>query len=57
MVPFHIFKYVSIIDKKVMTADYEYYKDKQDYYYDAKIPFIKKFITKRVVKKITDGFE
>ena len=40
-----------------MSADYEYYKDKTDYYYDTKIPFFKKFITKKVVKKITDSFD
>jgi len=56
MVPFSIFKYVSEIDKKTMKADYEYYKDKSDYYYDAKIPFLKKFIAGRVVKKIIKGF-
>jgi len=57
MVPFNIFKYVSEIDKKNMTADYEYYKDKTDYYYDTKIPFFKKMITKKAVKKIVEGFE
>ena len=45
------------LDKENMTADYEYYKDKTDYYYDTKIPFYKKFITKRIVKKITDSFD
>ena len=57
LVPFKIFKYVSEIDKENMTADYEYYKDKTDYYYETRIPFYKKFITKKVVKKITDGFD
>jgi hypothetical protein len=57
MVPFGIFKYVSIIDKDTMSADYEYYKDKEDYYYDTEIPFIKKFIAKRVVNKIVAGFD
>jgi multimeric flavodoxin WrbA len=57
LVPFGIFKYVSEIDKENMSADYEYYKDKTDYFYDVKIPFYKKFISKKVVKKITDGFE
>jgi multimeric flavodoxin WrbA len=56
MVPFAIFKYVSEIDKNTMKADYEYYKDKSEYYYDTKIPFLKKFIAGRVVKKIIDGF-
>ena len=57
LVPFKIFKYVSEIDKENMTADYEYYKNKTDYYYETRIPFYKKFITKKVVKKITDGFD
>ena len=57
LVPFGIFKYVSEIDKENMKADYEYYKDKTNYYYDTKIPFFKKMITKKVVKKIIDGFD
>ena len=57
MVPFHIFKYVSIIDKDVMSADYEYYKNKEDYYYEAGIPFIKKFLAKRIANKIIAGFD
>lgn len=57
MVPFHIFKYVSKIDKDVMSADHEYYRDKEDYYYDASIPFLKKYIAKRVAKKIITGFD
>jgi len=57
MIPFEIFKYVSQIDKEGMIADYEYYKDKKDYYYETNIPFYKKMITKRVVGKIVKGFE
>jgi len=57
MVPFRIFKYVSELDEKVMPADYEYYKDKEDYYYDANIPFYKKFIAKRVSDKIINHFD
>jgi multimeric flavodoxin WrbA len=57
MVPFHVFKYVSEIDKDNMSADYEYYKDKKDYYYEAKIPFYKKFIAKRVVAQIVKEFD
>jgi hypothetical protein len=56
MVPFLIFKYVSRIDRKVMSADYEYYRDKEDYYYDTRIPFHKKFIANRVASKIIAGF-
>lgn len=57
MVPFNIFKYVSHVDKETMKADYEYYKDKGDYYYDAKIPFYKKFIAKKVSSKIISQFD
>ena len=56
LIPFQIFKYVAEIDRKNMPADYEYYKDKQHYFYDAKIPFHKKFIAKRVSDKITRKF-
>jgi multimeric flavodoxin WrbA len=57
LIPFKVFKYVSEIGKEVMKADYEYYKDKTDFYYDTKIPFFKKMITKKVVKKIIDEFD
>ena len=57
LIPFSIFKYVSEIDRENMPADYEYYKDKKEYYYDAKIPFYKKLITKKVVNKIIAGFD
>jgi multimeric flavodoxin WrbA len=57
MVPFMIFKYVSRLDKDLMAADFEYYKDKGDYYYDAKIPFYKKFIAKRISDKIISQFD
>ena len=57
MVPFMIFKYVSRLDKDLMGADFEYYKDKGDYFYDAKIPFYKKFIAKRVSDKIISQFD
>jgi len=57
MVPFNIFKYVSQIDRDHMKADYEYYKDKGDYYYEAKIPSYKKFIAKKVSAKVIDQFD
>lgn len=57
MVPFLLFKYVSKLDKNLMPADYNYYKDKGDYFYDAKIPFYKKFIAKRVSDKIISQFD
>lgn len=57
MVPFNIFKYVSTLDKEVTPADYEYYKDKKDYYYDARIPSYKKFIARRVSSKVISQFD
>jgi len=57
MIPFAIFKYVSEIDRENMTADYEYYKNKADYYYKAKILFYKKFIANKITKKIISEFE
>ena len=57
LIPFKVFKYVSEIGKDVMTADYEYYKDKTDFYYDVKIPFYKKMIAQKVVKKIISEFD
>jgi multimeric flavodoxin WrbA len=57
MIPFLVFKYVSKLDKDLMPADFEYYKDKGDYYYDTKIPYYKKFIAKRVSDKIISQFD
>ena len=54
MVPFGIFKAISEAAKESMPADYEYYKDKQEYYYEAKIPFMKRFIAKKVIAKEVD---
>ena len=57
LIPFKVFKYVSEVGKDVMKADYEYYMDKTDFYYDVKIPFYKKMITQKVVKKIISEFD
>lgn len=57
MVPFNIFKYVSELDRDFMTADFEYYRDKGEYYYDTRIPFYKKFIAKKVSEKIVSQFD
>lgn len=54
IVPFGIFKAISEVAKDVMPADYEYYKDKKDYYYDVSIPSYKKWIANRLVKKELD---
>ena len=55
LVYFHIFKAISELNKKEGIADYEYYKDKTDYYYDIKVPFYKmkfaKWIAGKEIKK------
>jgi multimeric flavodoxin WrbA len=51
IVPFGIFKAISVAARDVLPADYEYYKDKEDYYYDVNIPYYKKWIANKVVKK------
>ena len=54
---FYIFKAISELNKKEGIADYEYYKDKTDYYYDLKIPFYKqrfaKWVAGREIKKFS----
>ena len=57
LIPFNIFKYVSKLDKELMKADYEYYKDKGDYYYETIIPFYKKIIAKKLTNKIIRQFD
>jgi len=57
MIPYNIFKYVSRLDKDLMKADHEYYKDKGDFYYETKIPFHKKIIAKILTDKIINQFD
>jgi len=56
LVYFNIFKSISELNKTKGWADYRFYKDKQDFYYDIKIPMLKnkmaKWIAGREVKKI-----
>ena len=56
LVYFNIFKSISVLNKIKGWADYEFYKDKKDFYYDIKIPFLKnkmaKWIAGREVKKM-----
>ncbi len=51
MVPFHIFKLVSELESDFMKADYEYYKDKKNYYYDIKINPVKTYLAKKIARK------
>lgn len=57
MIPFNIFKYVSRLDNSLMEADFKYYADKDDYYYDTNINPVKKFIAKKVSSKIIKTFD
>lgn len=57
LVYFNIFKYISILNKTKGSADYEFYKDKEGFYYDIKIPAWKndmaKWIAGKEIKKMT----
>ena len=56
LVYFNIFKSISEYNKLKGWADYKFYKDKKDFYYDIKIPLLKNKMTKwiagREVKKM-----
>ncbi|MCE2613730.1 NAD(P)H-dependent oxidoreductase [Flavobacteriaceae bacterium D16] len=51
LVYFNIFKYISEWNKLKGWADYEFYRDKNDYYYDVKIPFWKNKLVKWIAGK------
>ena len=59
LVYFHIFKAISELNKKEGITDYEYYKNKTDYYYDLKIPFYKnrfaQWVAGKEIKKFTEN--
>jgi multimeric flavodoxin WrbA len=55
VVVFHLFKAVAEAFPDVYRADYEYYKDKTDYFYPTKIPFYKKMVANKYVKKVMKG--
>ena len=57
LIPFNIFKHVSRQDKDLMKADYEYYKDKGDYYYETQIGLTKKIIAHRISHKIISQYD
>jgi hypothetical protein len=54
LIPFGIFKAIAEAAKDTMPADYRYYKNKSEYYYETDLPFFKKWIAKKVVKKEVD---
>ena len=51
LVYFNIFKFISEWNKLKGWADYEFYKDKNDFYLETKIPFVKKKIAKWIARK------
>ena len=51
LVYFNIFKYISEWNKLKGWADYEFYRDKNDYYYDIKIPYWKNKLVKWIAGK------
>ena len=51
LIYFNIFKAISELNKKEGPADYEFYKDKTDYFYDTKINPFKKMMAKRIAGK------
>ena len=51
MVMFNLFKSISELDKEHFKADYQYYKDKNNFYYDIKLNPFKNMLAKRIVKK------
>lgn len=56
LVYFNILKSISELNKLKGWADYEFYRDKNDFYYDIKIPVVKnklaRWIARREVKKM-----
>ena len=56
LVYFNIFKSISELNKLKGWADFEFYKDKKDFYYEVEIPFLKnklaKWIAGKEVKKL-----
>lgn len=51
LVYFNIFKSISKWNKLKGRADYQFYKDKKDYYYDIKIPLLKNKLVKWIAGK------
>jgi len=51
VIMFNMFKYVSETNKELFKADYQYYKEKNNFYYETKINFFKKMIAKLVIKQ------
>ncbi|MCP4761370.1 MAG: NAD(P)H-dependent oxidoreductase [archaeon] len=57
VIMFYMFKFVSAAKKDHFKADYEYYKDKTNYYDERKISFYKKMIAKKIVSNFVKKFK
>lgn len=51
LVYFNIFKSISELNKTKGWADYNFYRDKKDFYFDIKIPFVKNKMAKWIAGK------
>ncbi len=51
LVYFNIFKSISELNKLKGWADYEFYKDKKDFYYDVEVPLLKNKLAKWIAGK------
>ena len=51
LVMFNLLKSISELAKEYFQADYQYYKDKTDFYYDTKLNPFKNTLAKRIAKK------
>lgn len=50
IIMFNLFKSISELAKERFEADYQYYKDKTNFFYDRKLNFFKKMLAKRIVR-------
>ena len=48
---FNLFKSISEVAKEYFVADYQYYKDRTDFYYDTKLNPFKNMLAKRIARK------
>jgi multimeric flavodoxin WrbA len=51
LIYFNIFRSLSVITQKTNKADYEFYKDKNDFIYDIEINLFKKMLAQWIAKK------
>ncbi len=51
IIMFNLLKSISELAKEYFQADYQYYKDKTNFYYDTKLNPLKNMLAKRIAKK------